>query len=246
MSSLHYQPFPHTHWSLVRRAGAPDAAARHDALATLLARYQPALRSYLRVVRKIPPDEADELLQSFIADQLLEHDLLRRADQARGRFRTLLLTSLNNFVVSRGRHARRRAAEPLAPEAHAAADPAPDLAVQAAWARALVHEVLHALERQCALARRPDIWLVFQGRILAEVFGTGRVVPYEELAAQLQLSSPAQAANLLVTAKRMYARLLRLAVGEYECRPEDVDAEIADLRQTLADGAGACSETLHE
>jgi tetratricopeptide (TPR) repeat protein len=235
---MDYQPFPNTHWSLVQRAGKPDAAARRAALAVLLGRYQPALRSYLRVVKRLPADEADELLQAFIADQLLEHELIRRADQARGRFRTLLLTSLNNFAVSRGRAARRRAAEPLDAAGEGLAADAgglsPDLVVEAAWARSLVHDVLQAMHQECTRTSRPDVWAVFEGRILAEVFGTGRVVPYEDLAAALQLESPSQAANLLVTAKRMYARLLRLAVGEYESDLGAIDAEIADLRRILA------------
>ena len=235
---MDYQPFPNTHWSLVQRAGKPDAAARREALAALLVRYQPALRSYLRVVKKLPPDPADELLQAFIADQLLEHELIRRADQSRGRFRTLLLTSLNNFAISRGRAARRRAAEPLDASGEGLAAEAgglsPDLVVEAAWARTLVHDVIEAMRQECERTNRPDVWAVFEGRILAEVFGTGRVVPYEELAAGLQLESPSQAANLLVTAKRMYARLLRLAVAEYESDPGAIDAEIADLRHILS------------
>jgi hypothetical protein len=235
---MDYQPFPNTHWSLVQRAGETDAAARREALAALLGRYQPALRSYLRVVKKLPPEDADELLQAFIADRLLEHELIRRADQARGRFRTLLLTSLNNFAISRGRAARVRAAEPLEAASEGIAAGAggvsPDMVVEAAWARALVHDVIEAMRQECARTRRDDVWAVFEGRILAEVFGKGRVVPYEELAAGLKLESPSQAANLLVTAKRMYARLLRLAVGEYETDPDAIEAEIAGLRCSLA------------
>ena len=238
MDSMGYQPFPNTHWSLVRRAGKPDAAARREALTALLGRYQPALRSYLRVVKRLPAEEADELLQGFIADQLLERELIGRADQARGRFRTLLLTSLNNFAVSRGRAARRRAAEPLDARGEGPVGEAgglsPDVVVEAAWARALVHDVIAAMREECVRTGRGDVWAVFEGRILGEVFGTGRVIPYEELAAGLGLESPSQAANLLVTAKRMYARLLRLAVGEYEADLGAIDAEIADLRRVLA------------
>ena len=54
------------------------------------------------------------------------------------------------------------------------------------------------------------------------------------VAAVALAASSAQAANLLVTAKRMYARLLRLAVGEYESDPDAIDHEIADLRRLLA------------
>ncbi|HVT79924.1 MAG TPA: hypothetical protein VHM90_04650 [Phycisphaerae bacterium] len=231
-----YQGFPQTHWSLVRRAGAPDATARQEALAILLSRYQPALRSYLRVVRQMNEADADDLLQAFIADQVLGNELLRRADQSRGRFRTLLLASLNNFAIDRARAAQRRAADPLASDSAADEEmPGPHAAVEAEWARALVHEVLQAMRAECERTGRRDVWRVFESRVLAEIFGPqAAVTPYEQLAAELRLQTPAQAANLLVTGKRMYARLLRVAVAEYEPDPEDIDAEIADLRRILA------------
>jgi DNA-directed RNA polymerase specialized sigma24 family protein len=246
MSSGTYQAFPTTHWSLVHRAGTPDAAARREALATLLTRYRPALLSYLRAAKKVPFDQADELLQAFIADQLLERELAAKADPARGRFRTLLLTSLNNFLVDQNRAQRRRSAESLDVECHCAEPQAtvtsPSAVVEAAWARALVHDVLEAMRRECAATGRADIWTVFEGRILADIFGTDGAVRYESLAATLQLKSPTQAANLVVTAKRMYARLLRMAVGEYESDPDAIEAEIADLRRVLAAGNGAPAE----
>jgi len=254
MDSMAYQPFPNTHWSLVRRAGRgrgatpngeaaaspdpADAAAQRDALAILLSRYQPALRSYLRVIRRLPADDADDLLQAFITDQLLAYHLLARADQSRGRFRTLLLTSLNNFAISRARAAGTRAVTPL--DAQPRIDPRtpePTHAVECAWARALIHQVIDAMRTECHRTHRPDIWAVFEGRILAEVFGNAAdgstLTSYETLARTLKLDSPAQAANLLVTAKRMYARLLRAAVAQYERHPEDIDAEITDLRRLL-------------
>jgi DNA-directed RNA polymerase specialized sigma24 family protein len=242
MSSISYHPFPNTHWSLVRRAGASDESARREALATLLARYRPALLSYLRFVKQFSPDDADELLQAFIADQFLERQLAARADPARGRFRTLLLTSLNHFAVDRIRAQKCRAGASLPTELLPAEPPttaaSPEAAVEAAWARALVHDVLETMRRECAADQRADVWAVFEGRILADIFGSGGPTPYEALAASLQLESPSRAANLLVTAKRMYARLLRTAVGEYENDPAAVEGEIADLRRILAAGNG--------
>jgi hypothetical protein len=248
MSSEAYQPFPTTHWSLVRRAGTGDAAARREALTVLLTRYRPALRTYLRAVKRMSAEQADELLQAFIADQLLERQLAARADPARGRFRTFLLASLNNYVVDQQRTQKWRAAEALDPEVSEAegcgAACSPEAIVEAAWAKALVRDVLEAMRCECAATARSDVWAVFEGRILAEIFGTGGTVSYDSLAAALQLKSPAQAANLLVTAKRMYARLLRLAVGEYESDADAVEAEIADLRRVLAGGNGAAVEGL--
>jgi DNA-directed RNA polymerase specialized sigma24 family protein len=246
MGSMDYQPFPKTHWSLVRRAGgalATDEGARHAALAVLLERYQPALRSYLRVVRRMPAEAADDLLQDFIADKLLERELLLRADEKRGRFRTLLLTSLNRFAISRARRERTRSADALTAEVDDAGAPAPHAAVDAAWARALLQNVLQEMKRECQQTGRMDVWIVFEGRILADIFGRQPVMSYDELARRCRLVSPTQAANLLVTAKRMYARLLRAAVGEYELNVDDVEREIAELRQMVS-AAPATGETL--
>ena len=120
--------------------------------------------------------------------------------------------------------------------------PPPHATVDAAWARALVRDVLLAMRTECEQTGRRDVWIVFEGRVLAEVYGKGEVVSYEDLARQVNLGSPTQAANLLVTAKRMYARLLRAAVAEYELDFEQVDAEITDLRGMLAGSAAADSD----
>ncbi|MGN6366953.1 MAG: RNA polymerase sigma factor [Phycisphaerae bacterium] len=236
--STHYHPFPATHWSLVRRAGSPQSDTQREALATLLTRYLPALRSHLRFVRRIPPDRADDLLQSFISDKLLERQLLQHADEARGRFRTFLLTTLNNFITS---HLRARkeipAANPqvqgLSPSAleH---DNTPHAEVEAAWARALLHDLLRTMKDECERTHRHDLWLVFEQRILLPLFDNRPPLDYETLARQLHLASPTQAANLLTTAKRTYARLLRLAIAEYEPNPANIEEELTHLHQILA------------
>jgi hypothetical protein len=125
---------------------------------------------------------------------------------------------------------------------HPSRAPSPASAVETAWAKALVHDVLVAMRQECLRTERMDVWTVFEGRVLAEIFGgtlnaasaITNVVSYETLAQQLNLESPTQAANLLITAKRTYARLLRAAVAEYEFDPESIDAEITELREILA------------
>jgi RNA polymerase sigma-70 factor (ECF subfamily) len=240
-----YKAFPATHWSLVRRAGhGADGEASREALGILLMRYAPALRSYLRVVKRMSPGEAEEVVQAFIADRLIPGELIRQAEVDRGRFRTLLLTALNHFAVSRWRAERLRQADGEAAAADAVANAAsPAAEVEATWARALVKQVIQSMRQECILTGRSDVWAVFEGRVLADVYGTvdgnaaSEPASYEDLAARLGLKSPAQAANLLVTGKRMYARLLRTAVAEYERDEVDVDAEIADLRIILSRGA---------
>ena len=113
MSSKRYCSFPNTHWSPVRGAGVTDREARRTGLTTLLERYQPALLSYLLVVRGVPRQVAEDLLQAFLTDKWLHENFLRRTDQHRGRFRNFVLTSLNHFVTSWQRAAKTRAAVSL-------------------------------------------------------------------------------------------------------------------------------------
>src|SRR5579859_3116253 len=91
--------FPTTHWSLVARAGDGDAKTREEALADLLHEYLVPLKAHLVRTRRLEASRADDLLQSFLADKVLEQDLIGRADRKKGKFRTFLLHALDGFVT---------------------------------------------------------------------------------------------------------------------------------------------------
>ncbi len=238
MSMHTYQPFPDTHWSLVHRAGFSDGAARREALATLLARYQPALISYLIRVWQLSEDSAQELLQSFIADQILERELLKHAQESQGRFRALLVSCLRNFAVSNYRAQKVRKTASLPGDWENFTEETPSHILDALWARELIRNVIFAMKHECTLHQHVGVWAVFEARLLSQGYEQANSKTYEQLAYELRLSSPHDAANLLVTAKRMFLRLLRTAVAEYEHDPQEVDKEIADLRRVLKESLG--------
>jgi DNA-directed RNA polymerase specialized sigma24 family protein len=242
VSEFANHPFPNTHWSLVQRAGLPDVAARREALGILLARYEPALKSYLMRTWRVSQDTAEELVQAFVSDRILEHDLLQNASQGRGRFRALLVTCLRNFTISWFRSRQVRGTVPLSANMESRNDASPEKILDTAWARALVGSVLQAMKDECRRTNRFNVWIVFEARLLAAAFENSTPTSYEDLASQLGLTSPVQAANLLVTAKRTYARLLRAAVAEYESDPSRIDDEISDLREILAESLNACGD----
>ena len=101
--------FPSTRWSLIFSAHDQDSVQRREALGELLRLYLPALRAHLLYRRNIERHRAEDFLQGFVADQILQRDLLAKADAARGRFRSFLLRSLENYAINeRQREARRR------------------------------------------------------------------------------------------------------------------------------------------
>jgi RNA polymerase sigma-70 factor (ECF subfamily) len=96
--------FGTTRWSLILSAAGSnvDEQKAREALAELCRTYWRPV--FLFVSRQgHPVEEAQDLTQDFFA-MVLESDWLRRADEHRGRFRSFLLKSLQNFLS----HAKER------------------------------------------------------------------------------------------------------------------------------------------
>jgi DNA-directed RNA polymerase specialized sigma24 family protein len=242
--------FPETQWSLVHlAANRGNQDEQRKALATLLQRYGPALRAHL-AARKLRADAIDDLLQGFIADKIIALKLLERARRERGKFRSFLLVTLNNYVASHHRGQRMKKRQPLgevvvlreeedllAPDA----DSDPTDAYALAWARELLGEALRRTRQECDASKREDLWLIFETRVVRPALDGAAPLPYDQLVCRLGLSAPIEACNLLSTAKRMFARNLRAVAAEYADPDTGPDAELDDLR-TIVSQAG-CAES---
>ena len=107
MSSLPSTPqFEQTRWSLILRARSEDDAARRQALEDLCRAYWYPLYAYLRRSGNSTED-AQDLAQDFFA-RLMDGMLLSSAEPAKGRFRTLLLTTLKNLATNTWRATQRQ------------------------------------------------------------------------------------------------------------------------------------------
>jgi RNA polymerase sigma-70 factor (ECF subfamily) len=227
------ESLPPTNWTNVREAGAEAAPGRRPALEELLRRYRPALWAHLVYKKKMPPERAEDLVQSFIQAKILERNLLQVADPGKGKFRTFLLTALDRFVIDCWR--KESARPPAGPPAPAAgAETAPDV-FDVAWAMQVLGEGLRHMRAECAAKRRPDLWGVFAARVLAPLQGMGPL-PFTALAGRFGLHSAKQAANRYLIAEAMFRRNLRaLLAADPGADPEE---EGRDLRTVFA-AAGA-------
>lgn len=239
--------FPVTRWSLVERAGHGSSVVRRQALTELINRYLPALRSHLVLRKRVPPDRADDLLQAFLSDKVLEDRLLKKAEAQRGRFRTFLLTALDHFIISEHRKAtaRKRSPEHLQslgddPEElgqlGVSSEPEPSREFDVAWARQLLSEALAEMQAQCVETHRRDVWGVFEQRVLKPMLEDEPPMDYDQLCKQYDLRSVTQASNVLVTAKRMFIRVLREQIAQYEPDEDAIDEEIGELMKALGGG----------
>ena len=251
--------FPCTRWSLIARitngatsGGGVDASERREALGLLLTRYVPPLRTHLLRRRRIRADRVEDLVQAFIADKVIERDLLAAADAARGRFRAFLATALDNFVANRLRDETARSRAPgsgtlvsldataAAGDARPAADgtSAPD-AFDVEWARQTLVEALRRTRADCLADARGDLWDVLVVRVLRPALEDAPPMAYDAMVARFGYASPKQAANALVTAKRRFVQALRSVVAEYAADEEDLERELGSLSDVLAAAARA-------
>jgi RNA polymerase sigma-70 factor (ECF subfamily) len=228
--------FPSTHWTELAAVARALAAGDRQACGPLIQRYEAPLRAYLTRERRLDADRADDLLQGFFLARFLTGDLLARADQHRGRFRTLVLAALNNFVVSERRYqtAAKRSPERTVPadvpylEETVPGPDSPSAVFEVAWARQVLGEVLERVRQRCGRDGRADLAGVLECRLLAE-----RPASYEELVRRFGYQTPGQVSNAVRTARALYARTLREVLA-LEARDEAGVAElVADLLAIL-------------
>lgn len=223
----------------------PEGAAPSDeAIGAFLADYLPPLKAYLIRRRGLTIHDAEDLLQEFILQRFLSHELARHVDQSRGKFRTFLLTALDNFL--RNHHRRGQAQKrspgaglkPLADDAVSASagtPPADDL-FEIEWARMIVRQAIDVVRQHCEQTNRPEVWQAFEARVIAPILDHTPPVSNSELAERLGMDSPQQVSNAVVTAKRVYQRGMHGVIMKYARNKEEVESELADLRRILAEG----------
>jgi hypothetical protein len=241
-SNCNYR-FPTTHWSLIGQAGGEGGDNAHRAaLSELLVRYLPSLRAHLVIKKRIDVHEAEDLVQGFVANKVLERNLVGMAEAGRGRFRSLLATALDNYVANeRQRHAaKKRAADRASSldEPHqeqlASHDQPPSNSLDVEWGKQVLSEALRRLRAECQVTGQLARWQVFELRVLKPVFEDRQPLPYDEVVDHCGFLSPTQASNALITAKRAFARVLREVVAEYAQDEQEVEEELRDLRLILS------------
>ncbi len=233
---------PLTRWSLVLRVQTDAPQVQETALNELLSVYYPVMRKFLTAGMGFPPEVADDLIQGFVTDKVLTKNVLVDARPARGRFRSFIFKVLKNYALD---NLRKQRAQKRAPAAAPVPDsvglhnvPSADASLEdlynLEWARHLLAEVVRRMRVECEQKRRLDLWEIFDGRILQPLLGAGNALPYETLVARYGFQSPTQASNALITAKRMFRRLLEEVIRDTVETDAQVEAEIRELKRVLS------------
>jgi RNA polymerase sigma factor (sigma-70 family) len=226
---------------------APGSKA---ALAELCRLYWYPLYAYVRR-RGHTPEETQDLTQGFFL-HLLEHKTLGRADPLKGKFRSFLLGSLQNYLSSEAERARclKRGGgvEFISLDLQDAEDlyrlePADHLTAEAIfdarWAMTLLDEAMTRLGSEYAEQGKAATLQALKPFLDPT---NVQVLPsYEQLANQLQVTLGA-VKTLIHRLRKQYTTLLREQVARTVCDPVEVDEEIHALCEALIASEGRLGE----
>ena len=128
--------FPTTVWTTIREAGEDD----REALERVAEEYRPPVLAFVRS-RGIAAQDAEDVCQEVFV-RLLGGKVLAKADAAKGRFRSLLLTVASRVIVDWRRKRKHLPVEDLDPPDAVGQDPDFDRA----WVLLLVERALEHLK----------------------------------------------------------------------------------------------------
>jgi RNA polymerase sigma-70 factor (ECF subfamily) len=238
--------FATTRWSLIFSAAHSEGEEQkaREALDELCRIYwRPVFVFVCR--RGYSTEDAQDLTQDFFV-KILEPNWLEHADVNRGRFRTLLLTSLQHFLVNAAerRHTRKRgggvefvswddwmaeAPSQLSISARALDSLPAERLFDLRWATTVVEQALRRLREECEGKDRLRLFYALSRHLIEE----RDEVSYPELSAALGVTESA-VKNLLHTMRQRYRSLLRDEVAHTVESPADVQDEIRYLCAALA------------
>jgi RNA polymerase sigma factor (sigma-70 family) len=204
------------------------------------------LYAYVRR-RGYRPEEAQDLTQGFFL-HLLEHKTLGRADPLKGKFRSFLLGSLQNYLSTEAERARclkrgggvelisldlQSAEKRYSLEAVDALTP--EKVFAARWALALLGEAMNRLRQEYGTREKAVALDVLKPFL--DLSNSKAVPSYEEVAASLDVSIGA-VKTLIHRLRKQYAALVREEIERTVSDPQQVDAEIHELCEALVAAEG--------
>jgi len=225
---------------VLRARETESEESAREALSGFCEAYWPPLYSFLRH-RGYPSADAQDLVQGFFVF-LLEQNTLTRADQQKGRLRTFLLTSLQNFLfneydrmraIKRGGGRQVLSIDEHLPEAEAAMLATSHLSdagcYDLVWASNIVSRAWQNLENEFVAEGRAE-WL----EELRPFVAGGSATPPDQEQAATRLGVPiATLRTWLSRLRQRYRESLRAEVASTVSNPADIDAELRHLYQIL-------------
>ena len=238
------EAFLTTEWSVIELIRDGQKPSSTILINDLLRKYWKPVYCYLR--RKgYDNEQAKDLTQGFFQEVVLGRSLIEHAEKTRGRFRTFLLTALQQYVAGIHRKQSRQRRMPrgdlvrldelaLDEGLEAPAQFSPEDSFNYAWAAQLLDGILEEVREKCVADGKSIHWQVFHDKVLRPVRDNAPPPSLAEICELYNIDSPSKASNMLVTVNRRFQAGLKRHIRRSVTEDHDVDSEFQELRQILA------------
>jgi DNA-directed RNA polymerase specialized sigma24 family protein len=243
------EAFLTTHWSIIDKIAADDDTPDHALINELLKKYWKPVYCFLR--RKgYDNEQAKDLTQGFFEEVVLGQELIKRADQARGHFRTFLLSALEQYLarVHRKGTAQKRIPKDKLLQLEQI-DPAdlpeptdqlsPEESFNYAWVSQLLDKLLAEVESKCNADGKRLHWQVFNDKVLQPILENTHTPSLTEICERYGIEDEKKASNMIVTVNRRFRSALKRHLRRSVTGDTEVDEELQELMKIFfRKGAG--------
>ncbi len=230
---MEFVRMPKTVWNQIAVAVKNGGASLDD----LLRKYRPPVYNFIRNMG-CEPEDAEDLTQEVFL-RILREEVLKKADQRSGRFRSLLLAVARHTVFNHRTHAHRRKrgggrqeirleegtdSRGFSLEELVSAPPEKEEAFDTAWMQNLVRLAMERLRRECEKGGKP----YFEALRLR----TEEALEYEAMAEKLGVPL-SQVKNYLHQAREQLRKYVLEEIRDYSSTSEEYGDEVDYLAQFL-------------
>jgi len=236
------ETFLTTHWSLIKHVQS-DEDKNHALISLLLGRYWKPVYCYLR--RKGYDNElAKDRTQGFFHEIVLNRSLLQRADQSKGRFRALLLHTLDQYLINEKVKERAKKRSPkgrlisfevtdLLTLPQMISSMTPEDCYNYTWLSYLLERVLKEVKGDCLSDGLDLHWKVFHERVVIPILDDSPTPSLKEICEKYGIEDEKKASNMIITVKRRFQTVIRKHVRDTVANEDEIDDEVQELFQYL-------------
>ncbi|MBI4244149.1 MAG: sigma-70 family RNA polymerase sigma factor [Planctomycetes bacterium] len=228
--------FPDTMWGVILNAKRRDSKQYKRLLGELITMYWMPVYKYIRIAWSKSNEEAKDLTQEFFV-KFLEKDFLHLVDPEKGRFRTYVKASLNNFVINYAKKATRKkrggsfiksldsdTMDIESVKSPESSDPVDIFDKE--WARTVVTRSVEQLKKILYSQNKENYFAVFSAYY--DATEDSSTSSHKEIASQLRIKET-DVNNYLNYTRAILKKIIKREVSKYVLEKADVDEEIKYL-----------------
>ena len=237
-----------THWSLIEDSKSDDDRSR-ALIGLLLGLYWKPVYFYLR--RKgHNNEESKDLTQGFFHEVVLNRNLVHRADQCKGRFRSFLLHALNQYLINirnAENVAKHIPAEKLVSlemidpveVSGAISKLSPEDTYNYTWLSSLLDQILSEVQGQCYEDGMEIHWKIFHDRVVKSILEGVEPLSLTEVCKKYGVEDQKKASNMNITVKRRFQAALKEYIRNTVISESQISEELEEIMQFFPEKGAA-------